>query len=149
MKALIWKELREYRMLIVASVTLILLFKLVHVMSGSYSRDFMFYLTALSVILLPFFFTSIGIVVFVGEFTQKNHLFLISRPVSSAKIFWVKYLTGLSVVIALCLISFWMFSVKGYQDELMGKELGRTHIIIFSLVVLTYTLIILLSLLLR
>ncbi|HCE44083.1 MAG TPA: hypothetical protein DET40_11090 [Lentisphaeria bacterium] len=152
MKALIWKELREYRMFLVAAVLLLILVKAASIiLLNAYPlhKDLGMYFAVTGWTVLPIFFSFIGSIIFTSEFSQNTKSFLLTKPCETAKIFFVKYFTGFGLLIALDILSF----VLTDPSEMGKKGTFRDYAILVtyagSLSVLSYSYIIFVSLITR
>ncbi|HBC89231.1 MAG TPA: hypothetical protein DCZ94_20005 [Lentisphaeria bacterium] len=153
MKALIWKELREYRMFIVAAVMILIFFKIVCVIFWKIypvHPDYGMYFSVTGWALLPLLFSFIGSMTFTSEFQQNTKAFLLTKPFNTSKIFIGKYISGLILLIILSIISFLLAGdIAGTGNKNIFWDYGPITTYPVLLPVLTYNLIILASLMVR
>ncbi len=112
MKALLWKEWREYKWLTITGILLVLLAYgslLLNASGFDYvARNLDIYsMTALICFLV--LFSILGIVPFSGELAQKNKSYLLSKPVGIKEIFRIKYLFGILVLTVLLTFTYLLF----------------------------------------
>jgi ABC-type transport system involved in multi-copper enzyme maturation permease subunit len=124
MKALIWKELREHRLLIIAALVLILLAEIAFLVFGSEHRDSHLYFYGGFRCILPVLFAlGASSSVFSGEFGRRTQYFLLSKPYDISGIFIIKFLTGLFVAIFATVVSVSVFELNKYEHFDTGSEL--------------------------
>lgn len=116
-KALIWKEWRECRTFVIVVIMLMLLVRIVwpylpYIFPDVRSDDLKFFKYFIGGAIFPLCLLSI---IFFSSFYYelKNNTvpFLLIKPVSTAKIFWVKYFFCLSIFFSMTLSSFGIFDV--------------------------------------
>ena len=109
MRPLIQKELREHQLFfflslafVLLSVTILIIFK------HKINKDNVEWIQMLFYMAVPFIFAVLfGTLPFTKEFTQNTKPFLLTHPVSSTKIIWVKIFTALaSLLILLVFLNF-------------------------------------------
>ena len=115
MRTLIWKEWREQRLFFFLAVGLIILSKIVPSLiprHPSITLDIKLYKLYMSYFVLPLLFSLLlGAISFTNEFARNTKSFLLTQPVSTARLFWVKYLSGLIVLAALILFTHLIFGI--------------------------------------
>ncbi|MCK9265271.1 ABC transporter permease [bacterium] len=103
MRPLIQKELREHQLFfflslafVLLSVTILIIFK------HKINKNNIEWIQMLFYIAVPFIFAVLfGTLPFTKEFTQNTKPFLLTHPVSSTKIFWIKIFTALASLLIL------------------------------------------------
>jgi ABC-type transport system involved in multi-copper enzyme maturation permease subunit len=113
MKILIWKEWREQRLFFFLAVGIIFLTRFLlwffRKEMASYYEDA---LGIFAHFIIPILFCLfLGVIPFTNEFTRNTKPFLLSHPVTAAKIFWVKFFSGLFLLIILITLSHFVFGV--------------------------------------
>jgi hypothetical protein len=122
MKALIWKELREHRLLIIAALVLISLAEIAFLVFASGHRDSHLYFYVGFRYILPVLFAfGASSSVFSGEFVRRTRYFLLSKPYNISGIFIIKFLTGLFVAIFATTVSVSVFELNKYALIELGE----------------------------
>jgi len=117
MKTLIWKEWREQRLFFLISVGIIVLSRIAvpvffHEETLGKYVQYEDYANALAHFILPILFSLfLGAISFTNEFTRNTRSFLLSQPVTAARLFWIKYLSALVLLLALVILSHLIFGV--------------------------------------
>ena len=122
MKALIWKELREYRMFFWTVLSLMVLTRI-----GQEIIPKIIYDTKMAELwgfFLGFFIFPVlsafaGAIAFNSEFIQGTRQFLLNRPMAPWKIFFIKCLAGVCVMIPLSAASYYMFYVPSHRMSIL------------------------------
>jgi len=105
MKTLIWKEWREHRLFFFLAVGIIILSRTVTNLIPERFLDYEAYRLLMSLLLLPLLFSLfLGATSFTNEFTKNTKQFLFSQPVTASRLFWLKYFSGLALLIILVLL---------------------------------------------
>jgi len=123
MKTLIWKEWREQRLFFFLAVGLIILSRVVIKLIPKTFLDDEIYSLSMSLFILPSVFSFfLGSTSFTNEFTRNTKPFLLTQPITAAKLFWVKYFSGLTLVIILVLVGIGILfaPVHGFLKSLTG-----------------------------
>jgi len=106
MKTLIWKEWREQRLFFFLAVGFVILYGLASLIWPRISCLNGRNVWCFVIVLLPIVFSSgLSTSSFTSDFTKKTLDFNLSSPISSAKIFWVKFLFNLTLLFVLVLIT--------------------------------------------
>jgi ABC-type transport system involved in multi-copper enzyme maturation permease subunit len=140
LKALLWKEWRENRMLILWGVSSLIgltviiyffypgLISIKPLLPNKWTPDAVpGILYMLSMLFLPFFGAIIGANIFGEEFKNKTINFLLIMPISYKRIFWVKTIFGIIVTLLLpiIIIAFLLlFITFGLKPENPGEYEG-------------------------
>ncbi|MFA6567295.1 MAG: hypothetical protein WCS96_03715 [Victivallales bacterium] len=127
-KALIWKEWRECRTFVIIAIMLMLLVRIVlpclpYIFPDVRRDDWGFSKYFIGGLIFPII--SLFVVLFSSFYYElKNNTvsFLLIKPVSTAKIFWVKYFSGLLILFILILLSFGIFGL--YSSDFFKSPQG-------------------------
>ena len=112
MRTLIWKEWREQRLFFFLAVGLIILSRIVPKLIPERITDYKLYALTMSYLILPIVFSLLlGALSFTNEFTRNTKSFLLSQPITSARLFWVKYFSGLFLIFVLIFLSYLVFDI--------------------------------------
>jgi ABC-type transport system involved in multi-copper enzyme maturation permease subunit len=114
MKTLLWKEWREHRLFFFLAVGIIFLTRF---LLWFFRKELTsYYEEALGIFahfIIPILFCLfLGVIPFTNEFTRNTKPFLLSHPVTAAKIFWMKFFSGLFLLIILITLSHFVFGVN-------------------------------------
>ena len=125
MRTLIWKEWREQRLFFFLAVGFIIFYGIVLSIWPQVVGVKKGFPKLIAIIILPLIF-SVGIPTtsFTSDFTKKTLDFQLSNPVTSAKIFWMKFLFNLALLFALILLAklFLRISVDDYARYFLGPH---------------------------
>jgi len=105
MKTLIWKEWREQRLFFFLAVGIIILSRFVPKLLLERMLNYEVYSVFMSYIILPILFSLfLGSISFTNEFTSNTKSFLLTQPITTARLFWIKYFSGLVLLFILLLL---------------------------------------------
>lgn len=122
LKSLFWKEWREQRLIVFLGMLLILLGYSLWLIFGTAKFNFDLIIPLMFCSLVPGFGLFLGASAFSREREEDNLQFLLSLPVSPAKIFWTKYLAGLLLLVSLIIFSF-IINVSSHSLSLPSEAL--------------------------
>jgi ABC-type transport system involved in multi-copper enzyme maturation permease subunit len=106
MKTLLWKEWREQRLFFFLAIGIITLSRTAPKLIPKRIIDYEMYAFTMCYLILPTIFSLfMGAISFTNEFTRNTRSFLLSQPVTAARLFWVKYLSALVLLFILLLLS--------------------------------------------
>jgi len=121
MKTLIWKEWREQRLFFFLVIGIIILSRVVPYFLPKRVMNYeayVLYASVFSICILPILFSLLlGASSFTGEFIRNTKSFLLSQPVTSKRLFWTKFFSGLVIFFVLILIAFFFFFVLPFKGK--------------------------------
>ncbi|OQA04372.1 MAG: ABC-2 family transporter protein [Planctomycetes bacterium ADurb.Bin401] len=134
MRTLIWKEWREQRLFFFLAVGFVIFYGIVLSIWPQVVGVKKGVPELIAIIILPLIF-SVGIPTtsFTSDFTKKTLDFQLSNPVSSARIFWIKFLFNLALLFALILLAklFLRISIDDYARYFWGPhDLSKKPLVI-------------------
>jgi ABC-type transport system involved in multi-copper enzyme maturation permease subunit len=126
MKTLIWKEWREQRLFFFLAVGIIVLSRVVPYFLPEKMLDYYLYMGACCLIFPILFSLLLGATSFNGEFIRNTKPFLLSQPLTSRRLFWVKFLSGLIIFFVLALIVQGVFLLLPFKEKIIFNTLTKT-----------------------
>jgi len=109
MKSLIWKEWREHQLFFFISIGLIIISRIIPKLLPEQIIGYQLHSSAIRYILPIIFSIVLGAISFTNEFTRNTKSFLLSHPVTSARLCCVKYFSGLILLLVLLLFILLLF----------------------------------------
>ncbi len=105
LKALLWKEWQEYKYILLSGILLLVFAWAFSILMTQYTEIFGWWNREMfsTCCLYGFLgvFSIFGVIPFGGEFLRNTKTYLLSKPLTIRKIFWVKYLFGIIILIVL------------------------------------------------